>query len=230
MDELWLKLFRHALKIIDSSKNVNAPTLEWTLGGETVLYRKFGHRYSKDVDIFMNDVQYVTFFSPRLNNVAEGLIENRGSYVEQSNFVKLILDEPGCAGDIDFVVSSRLTHPAVVSEEIDGRIVLVETPEEILAKKVFYRADGFTARDVFDLSFLIDQGHEFMLADKKMYAPKLKIIINRLTQFSNVFEQEFLKTNAILYKPSFQKALSTITEFFQKFGCDDSFKITRPKG
>ncbi|MBU2857863.1 hypothetical protein HF289_13615 [Acidithiobacillus ferrooxidans] len=38
---------------------------------------------------------------------------------------------------------------------IRGRKVLLDKPEEIIAKKCFYRADGFTARDVFDMAVFL---------------------------------------------------------------------------
>jgi hypothetical protein len=54
-------------------------------------------------------------------------------------------------------------------------MAMVETPAEILAKKVFYRTSDFTARDIFDLAFLIEQGEARFLNDK-IYREKLNII------------------------------------------------------
>jgi hypothetical protein len=61
-------------------------------------------------------------------------------------------------GDIDFVVAAPLMRPFAEREAIAGRPVWVETPAEILAKKVPYRAADFTARDIFALAFLIGEG------------------------------------------------------------------------
>lgn len=49
----------------------------------------YGHRRSRDIDIFLRDPPYLTALSPRLNDHTESLT---GRYVEQSNFLKLIFD------------------------------------------------------------------------------------------------------------------------------------------
>lgn len=52
--EAWKVLFRRALEIIDA---VPAGTRydDWSFGGGTVLMRRFRHRVSRDVDIFVPD-------------------------------------------------------------------------------------------------------------------------------------------------------------------------------
>lgn len=89
--------------------------------------RRHRHRYSKDVDIFIPDPQYLGYLSPRLNAVAEALT---GDYVEQGNFLKLVFPE----GEIDFVASAPLTENAFVEEDVLGRRARVETSAEIVAK------------------------------------------------------------------------------------------------
>jgi len=69
-------------------------------------------------------------------------------YSEQANSVRLVLAQ----GDIDFVVAGSVTGVAP-SETLDfgGRAILLEATEEILAKKLFFRAALLKPRDVFDL-------------------------------------------------------------------------------
>jgi hypothetical protein len=52
---------------------------------------------SKDIDIFLRDAQYITLFSPRLNDATADIAKN---YEEMSNFVKLMLPK----GEIDFIL------------------------------------------------------------------------------------------------------------------------------
>ena len=48
----WEALFRRALQILDSTNGVIRDG-DWTFGGGTVLMRRYAHRFSKDVDIFV---------------------------------------------------------------------------------------------------------------------------------------------------------------------------------
>ena len=148
--KIWESLFQRALMLIDSVSAAGVTLNDWSFGGGTVLMRRHHHRVSKDIDLFIPDPQYLGYLSPRLNTKAESLTE---SYVEQAGSLKLIFSE----GEIDFVVSAPLTkHPTAV-EMLFGREVHVETSAEIVAKKVWHRGVGFTARDIFDLAMVVEK-------------------------------------------------------------------------
>jgi hypothetical protein len=69
-------------------------------------------------------------------------------YSEQANSVKLVVPE----GDIDFIVAGSVTGAAPSQRlEFRGRQILLDTTEEILAKKLFFRAALLKPRDAFDL-------------------------------------------------------------------------------
>jgi len=112
----WETLFLRALCVLESVP------LEfgWSFGGGTVLMRRYGHRLSKDIDIFLADPQLLGYLSPRLNPAAEALTPD---YVEQANFVKLYFPE----GEVDFVASAPLTPDPAAREAVLGRTVLVES-------------------------------------------------------------------------------------------------------
>ena len=80
----------------------------WTFGGGTVLMLRYGHRLSKDIDIFVPDPQYLGFVNPQISDVASDITTE---YEEHAQFVKLLLPE----GEIDFVVSPNLTDPRIRS-------------------------------------------------------------------------------------------------------------------
>ncbi len=146
--QAWEPLFDRAMSAIDSLP-AHLPKLEWTIGGGTVLMFKYRHRLSRDVDIFITDAQYLTALSPRLNDKVEDLTAH---YREDSRHVKLIFDG---LGEVDFVSAPRLVVNSTQAATIRGRNVLLDKAEEIIAKKCFYRADGFTARDVFDMAVFL---------------------------------------------------------------------------
>jgi predicted nucleotidyltransferase component of viral defense system len=74
--------------------------------------------------------------------------------------VKLLLPE----GEIDFVASLNLTDPGYDQWTLLDRAVRVETAAEILAKKMWHRGDRATARDLFDLSLVIERDPDALLA------------------------------------------------------------------
>ena len=130
----------------------------WTFGGGTVLMFRYGHRLSKDIDIFVPDPQYLGYVTPRLNDTAASLTEE---YTEMpGSFVKLQFEE----GEIDFVAAPNLTDAAWERWEIQGRPVRVETAAEVIAKKMYHRGDRATARDLFDLALVVEREPQALAA------------------------------------------------------------------
>ena len=116
----WELLFQRALILIDSARDIGIPVNDWTFGGGTVLMRRHRHLLSKDVDIFINDPQFLGYLTPRLSPTAESLTTQ---YIEDHKHVKLVFSE----GEIDFVAAPPLTaEPAHIEILFDHRI-LVET-------------------------------------------------------------------------------------------------------
>lgn len=146
----WRALLAPALRVIDSLQVNGYGTLDFRLGGGTVLMFRFDHRISKDIDIFTYDAQALGFLTPRRNPVAEQVA---ASYEEHANVVKLLLPE----GDIDFIVATPMIPSALVETiQVGGRPITLDATSEILAKKLRYRADSFKARDVFDMATDLD--------------------------------------------------------------------------
>ena len=96
---------------------------------------RYGHRLSKDIDIFVPDPHYLGYVTPRLSDTAASLTED---YTEMpGSFVKLQFEE----GEVDFVAAPNLTDLAWEPWEIQGRPVRVETAAEVIAKKMYHRGD-----------------------------------------------------------------------------------------
>ena len=111
------------------------------LGGGTRLMLKLNHRISHDIDLFIRDPQYIGFFSPRLNDYVEDLVQG---YEEDATFLKLKFPE----GEIDFIVRMSLT--GLSPESSEKSLFYLEPVEEVLAKKLFYRGAFLKPRDLFD--------------------------------------------------------------------------------
>lgn len=144
-EEVWKRLLKTALAILDDIEAEGAGAPEVAMGGGTVLMLRMRHRLSRDIDLFLHDAQWLARLTPRLNDRVAAMVRD---YSEQANSIKLVLSE----GDIDFIVAGRVTD-AQPNETLDfgGRAILLEPTEEILAKKLFYRAALLKPRDIFDL-------------------------------------------------------------------------------
>jgi hypothetical protein len=146
----WEFLLVKAFKQLDAG-NVSGDS--WTLGGGTVLMFNYEHRQSQDIDIFFTDRQLLGMVSPRVN---DGVEDSLREYTEQDRFCKLLFAE----GKIDFIYSPKISNRATQTRMLAGRLVHCEDPVEIAAKKVFWRSDRFTPRDIFDLAVVYDAGRQ----------------------------------------------------------------------
>jgi predicted nucleotidyltransferase component of viral defense system len=203
----WKDLLPHALRIIEDIKRHGTSDPFWTFGGGTVLMFRYQHRLSKDIDIFVPDPQYLGFVTPRLSDVAA---EVCSQYVEdQSSYVKLIRPE----GEIDFVASPNLTEIPFEIWNIDGHQIRVETAAEIVAKKLWHRGDRVTARDLFDLSLVIEREPEALKSVAKFLLKNADAFITQIDSRSKTLKRQFAEIDVLTYKPDFDAAAMRATNF-----------------
>jgi predicted nucleotidyltransferase component of viral defense system len=164
-EKTWEGLFIDALRLVDEIHSHGTKHLFWTFGGGTVLMRKYRHRLSKDIDIFVPDPQALNYVNPRLSQIAENLTTH---YDEANGYIKLFLPH----GEIDFVASPNLTECPYVDEKIFGRLVHVETAAEIIAKKFFHRGDRLLARDMFDFALIAENERDELLKASTFLVPQ----------------------------------------------------------
>jgi nucleotidyltransferase AbiEii toxin of type IV toxin-antitoxin system len=179
----WEPLFVHALKIIDAAEAIIGP-FSWSFGGGTVLMLRYQHRYSRDIDIFLRDPQFIGHMTPRLSPIAEAVSDD---YDEQGEFVKLRL--PG--GEIDFIGTGWLTPDPYHAESLMGRSVNLETPAEIIAKKVLYRAASFKARDLFDLAVVLDNEPDAIREIAPVIREHRALLETRVQKYRAVLREEY---------------------------------------
>lgn len=176
----WKQILRSAVAIFDDLEKKGLGSPDVVIGGGTVLMFRFEHRLSKDIDFFIHDVQWLSLLTPRLNETTAAMVTD---YVEQANGIKLVLPH----GDVDFVVAGAVTDAEAVEKlEFMGRPFLLDPTEEILAKKLFYRAARFQARDVFDFVVAIECDREAANHALAAAASQHDILIRRLGQLSQL--------------------------------------------
>ncbi len=206
-DGPWRGLLEQAFRLIDdlqSKGGVSDPF--WTFGGGTVLMLRYNHRKSKDIDIFVPDPQYLGYVTPRLSDLATEVARD---YVEAAGFVKLIRDE----GEIDFVASPNLTQHPFEYWHLLGREVRVETAVEILAKKLWHRGDTVTARDLFDLSLVIDKEPESLRAAAPFLIRHRATFLAQMALRQSVLRQQFEAIDMLDHHPVFEDVCKISSEF-----------------
>jgi Nucleotidyl transferase AbiEii toxin, Type IV TA system len=197
---IWQTLLPHAFTLIDEIARLLTPEPFWTFGGGTVLMLRHQHRMSKDIDIFVPDPQYLGFVSPRLSDAAENVSQD---YVEGPGFVKLLRPE----GEIDFVASPNLTAQPFEEWTLLGRKVKVETSAEIVAKKLWHRGDRATARDLFDLSLVIEREPDDLATAAPYLTRHRETFLSQLEQRRAVLSAQFEAIDTLEYRPSYNESL-----------------------
>ncbi len=204
----WEILFSQALLILDEIAKHGRDNPFWTFGGGTVLMLRYGHRFSKDVDIFVPDPQSLGFVTPRLSDVAESITSD---YVEAAGYVKLYLPE----GEIDFVAAPNLTTPGFEIQTIMGREVRVETSVEIIAKKLWHRGDRLAGRDIFDFALIAVKEPEALMSGAQFMTRHADAIFQQLDERYESLKKQFDAVDALNYHPTFDEARTTLIETLQ---------------
>jgi hypothetical protein len=204
----WRALFRQALTLIDEIARHGTAEPFWTLGGGTALMLRYRHRRSKDIDIFVPDAQYLGYVSPRLSAAAEAV---SADYVEGAGYVKLMLPQ----GDIDFVAAPNLTASPFELWRIERRTVRVETAIEVIAKKMWHRADAVTARDLFDPSLVIERESKALAGAARFLLRHRSAFLAQLHDRADILRAQFDAIDALNYRPSYAQAVNRAERFLR---------------
>jgi hypothetical protein len=202
---IWESLFRRALALIDSVGSAGIRLDDWSFGGGTVLMRRYRHRFSKDIDIFIPDPQYLNYLSPHLNDTAESMT---GDYTLQAEFLKLRFAE----GEIDFVVSTGLTGNPTMAEDVLGRKTMVETSVEIVAKKIWHRGSRFRARDVLDLALVAEKEPGALAAINPILRDRRGVVLDWLGAQDGNLREDFSNLELLEYQRSYDHCVRVVKE------------------
>ena len=203
--KIWETLFQRALVLIDSVQKAGITLSDWSFGGGTVLMRRYRHRLSKDIDIFIPSPQYLNYLSPHLNDTAEAMT---GDYTLQAEYLKLQFPE----GEIDFVVSAPLTENPASVEKIFGRDVMVETSTEIIAKKVWHRGDQFKARDIFDLALVAEKEPAALKPIAPILRDRKDVILARIQASDANLRDDFANLEVLEYPRGYDECVKIISK------------------
>lgn len=117
--EAWRSLIRRAVARLEG---VGLARSEWKWGGGTVLMLRYHHRQSRDIDLFIDDVQFLSYLSPRLNDRETSDLLG---YSEQANYLRLEYPE----GEIDFLtVAPVASCNSWRTKRLSARSYTIERP------------------------------------------------------------------------------------------------------
>lgn len=156
----WPVLFDLAVAILDHFQRVNGFVPDWSFGGGTALMLQIDHRESHDIDLFLDDPQILPFLNPETQGIS---LERRPDSYDSdgSGVLKLAYLD---LGEIDFICAPNIVDDPVTRSEVRGRAVALETPAEIIAKKVYFRGWNFQPRDMFDLAAVAERrGQDYVI-------------------------------------------------------------------
>ncbi len=155
----WPALFDAACKILRHFEAQNGFMPAWSFGGGTALMIQIDHRESHDVDLFLDDPQLLPFLNPQTQGMK---LERRpDSYSNTANILKLAYRD---LGEIDLICCASITDAPSSVRDVEGHETALETPGEIIAKKVFYRGWNFQPRDMFDLAAVAEHsGADYLI-------------------------------------------------------------------
>lgn len=141
----WKLLETRAQSLVADARRHGGASFQPRLGGGTRLMLALNHRLSDDIDLFVDSPAWLPYVSPRLNDMFENEL---AGYNEDNAHVKLRFAE----GEIDFVVAAPLLPESATKWNpiAPETSFPMESPAEVLAKKLFFRGWALTARDLFD--------------------------------------------------------------------------------
>jgi hypothetical protein len=176
----WRRLLGRTLDGLSDLERQGQPAPDWILGGGTALMLYANHRFSRDIDAFIDDPQYLAALSPETTDVW-----NCDDWDKAAHYLKLRYPE----GEIDFIISGAISGLDPVEKEIDltsiragwKPTITVEPPAEIALKKMYHRATMLKPRDIFDIAVIkaIDGGP--LIANLGEIASKKDDLARRLT-------------------------------------------------
>ena len=164
---------------------------EWSFGGGTALsYLYYQHRMSYDIDIFSEDYSAIN----RLVENREEIANNLGIppiQVEASpTAITFILNTEKNGLKLDFIFSPALTsEPYIVKDIFDYTDIKVQTPMEIIAKKLKHREKA-TIRDFVDYA-IVEEQDQLLTKLKSEYIIDIDRYLDVVDKFNNFDTEAF---------------------------------------
>jgi len=126
-------------------------------GGTALSLCYFQHRLSFDIDIFIYDAQLMNYINPQI--FFEDIEDEIDDYMCMSHQINMITKD-GIYVNILSVKNLNPNKKDILN--LNNNSILVETPEEIIAKKIIHRKNDNKVRDLFDIAFALHLDRNFL--------------------------------------------------------------------
>ncbi|RYA22428.1 hypothetical protein CRU96_13070 [Malaciobacter halophilus] len=163
-----------------------------TLGGGTALASYYwNHRYSTDIDIFIYDevdkkhLLKESTWSKKVKSEMKSIGYN-GNFRNHPIYSEIVINEECKIQFFDVVKKSYIPY---VKVNLWGHELLIDTVEEIIAKKIYYRADKGNSRDLFDIAIAFHNEPDILT---RTLLKKDKVI-TLFETVSNIYDNQELK-------------------------------------
>lgn len=149
------------------------------LGGGTALAIYWNHRFSTDIDVFIfGEDSYVNKMQPKNWTKKTTKLFNDIGFKDDFKinpfYTEFAITKDEKVQLFDSKSFTRDNH--FKQENIWGIDFNIESIEEIIAKKIFYRCEKFNARDIFDISIAVN---------------KNPLILKTLLEVNSKFKEKF---------------------------------------
>ncbi|WP_425359257.1 nucleotidyl transferase AbiEii/AbiGii toxin family protein [Ciceribacter lividus] len=185
------------------------------------------HRESFDVDIFVDDPQVLPFLNPWMQGYTLPIWPD-GYQSDGTRALKIVFEK---IGEIDFICAAGLTVSPMQLAKVRGHNVLLETPAEIIAKKIYYRGSSMQPRDMFDIACVMKVlGGEYVVNALSPFKEECR----RALSVARRMDPQFAKTvmMSLLYRERFsdipKQAQAMATELLEAV-CASSDGVTDPR-
>jgi predicted nucleotidyltransferase component of viral defense system len=111
------------------------------------------------------------------------------------------------------VASPNLTEAPFEMWSLLGREIRVETAAEIVTKKLWHRGDRATARDLFDLSLVIEREPDALRRAAPFLSRHATEFMAQLASRRKVLQAQFDAIDTLDYRPTFDDALVRAAKF-----------------
>lgn len=178
------KLLSTALRLLKEKELLEVSAF----GGGTALAGLYwNHRYSTDIDIFIyGENNRIEELKPRLwNDKSKKAMKKLGYLDGNVKFNGIYLEfEIKKDYKIQFLDVVQKTNNPFSKQKIWHHNINVESIEEIIAKKIFFRADKGNARDLFDIAVAFHKNPQILdLMDLPI--KKIKLLLDTLDEIRN---------------------------------------------
>lgn len=204
-------LINNALSFLQHGKHFFSGDVssKWAIGGSVAMHLAYQHRQPANLNISLRDAQFLTRLSPRINVLASVAAE---SYYEESSELGL---STGC-GDLIFRVEPFISKSPIKTITLCNQLIIIETPVEIVTKKLFYKASQLQAKDIFDIACVLLREPDQLFNEAGLFIRRIDALEQRICEILVTYKDELYK-QVVPHSSEFDEIMQSGLEMMMLF-------------